>query len=589
MHQSINVPSTRRLLATMTGLTLLLGSGCDPEAGEPEAEVRGAANCGVDAEQLSTIFVDEELFEEIEGWSDPNGVELEDALKNADGMSPRSGSDSCDGIGDDPTADSSQCASSTSDLANKMMEYAGKNDGAQCLAVAGLSKFKITPDDTHAEDTVNRRLNTDRKKVTSRVSRHGPATAALLHATSQVKVDPTKPEEGSLEARKARVIVRVMNLCYDDAGNRVLNGPAARVRFQTDTHGKITIANMTDSRSHHGNSMGKGEFMTGTNRYVKSTNEWTALGDKDADNLSLTRVVSQSSWTLNWDVVIPTLIDAAAWAAEARLPAWKAFEENWRKLVNDNTPAGANNPLDGVPDANKKGSYLRYSIDQARKFFVTVGEDKGELGRTARTQEHRTNDSITIDPFDQVTYELTSSFQASVETRNTQSIGYGWQNFTSVTMASDFSVFLTVEYEKSACDRFEGQARQACYNTNPVGYFIVGSKGANNIPSDESIADGWEDFWRHNPWGGFMCAPGSSFTVYCRPSPTERSQAYSPRDFAALAEHSRIVARDFGMQDDLPGWGNNPVAEMVETIEAADAQGLTIVQGSVEVIPSTTE
>ena len=52
-------------------------------------------------------------------------------------------------------------------------------------------------------------------------------------------MDSTKPEEGSLEARKARVLVRVMNPCYDDA-----------------------------------------------------------------DNLSLSRVVSQSNWTLNWDALV---------------------------------------------------------------------------------------------------------------------------------------------------------------------------------------------------------------------------------------------------------------------------------------------
>nr|MCH9687003.1 hypothetical protein [Deltaproteobacteria bacterium] len=220
--------ATRRTLISITGLTLCaLAVGCDQ--GRDDTPPCSAADCDAGPEPISTVFVDADLFAEVLDWSDPNSGALEAALAaggTAEAM--RSTDDACPGVGADPEIQAASCTSSRDQLVNLMMTQAAKDDGPQCLLVAGVDeKLRV---DTHS--TGEAKGFESNNGVTQRFSRQGPAGATLITASSKLQLEGEQ-EDGPdyLESRDAAERIRVMSLCYDDNGRVVADGPAATIRI----------------------------------------------------------------------------------------------------------------------------------------------------------------------------------------------------------------------------------------------------------------------------------------------------------------------------------------------------------------------
>ncbi|MEM9454482.1 MAG: hypothetical protein AAGF11_09900 [Myxococcota bacterium] len=578
-----------RMIASRIGLALCaLGVSCDE--GRPEDDHDRSADCGVEADQLSMVIVDDDLFEEILDWSDPNSGALTSALNAANTKEAMRSADNCAGAGNDPSLDSLQCASSEEQLARRLVEHADKTVGPQCVLI-GSKNFDITFDKKAHDGSENTFDDTHKGKgrldgVIKRISRDGPALSALI---TGISYEPIRGEEdgdpGYVLSRDSWAEVSVMNVCYDDELNEITNGPAATVRMEAQTYGKITIVNQSDEIKKNGNSVGKGEFVSGTSRYLKDKNNWEFINGTQPTNLALSRIVSTSHWNVNWETAIPALIDIAALINEFAFPEYAALVNEWLRLAPSNPNGGT--PVDD-PQPKSAGDYVMRSVDSVRKHFVKVGENKGHAGRTHKEGNNRVNDTIVLRPFDQVTYRMESRFQASVTTDEAGPLRR-FAQFVSVAMASDFGLFLTAKYDTAECNKLPEPARQACHNTNPTGYYMVGAKTANNIPKK------WDDVYKGDYGENFLysfshrpkvCGIGSTMAT-CVEYSQNREDAYSPRDFKELAQDAKETMHRFGVRDNLPSIVNSPVAGMVANIEAAGSstKKVTIVEGIIEIEP----
>ncbi|MCH9686053.1 MAG: hypothetical protein K0V04_31755 [Deltaproteobacteria bacterium] len=565
MRHEAKIPYVRRLLTPTVGMTLcVLAPACDEAPGENALQHRAGV---VSPEQMSTVFLDEDVFDEVlESWSEPELGSLEADL--AAGGSSGDASEICSAIGDDPDNDSAQCASSKGHLANLMMNYAGLNEGSQCVMLANIK------DNVRIGTAVDDEETTENSKdgIHYRVNRQGPAASYLVTGFSRGHIH--EDNEHQLASRDASAVIRVMNVCYDDAGKPVKDGPSAKVRLEAETHGKITVINQSTNLGQSGNSLGKGEFIAGTNRYMKDANEWKLLNGTEAKNLALSRSVSHSTWTPNWGEFVPALIDVADWAARYFFPSYQPLVDEWIKVGTGEAQK--------TPNPKSVGTYLKKTADDFRKLFVVVGKDDGHNGRTTQEDKNKINDLVLLKPFDQVTYQMASRVKTTVRTQPSGPLRQ-YRNFTSVAMASDFGFFLAVEFPIEECNKLSGEARAACRISTPVGYFMAGTKNAENIST--SLKDFYNGQYSEGKCGPDEHPPPGPVAppAICIDYGGRATDVYSVRDFDTLATNAEFVARNFGWDDTRPDWANTPVADMVAKIKAAKGQGLTVVEGMLEV------
>ncbi|MEM7158578.1 MAG: hypothetical protein AAF799_37405 [Myxococcota bacterium] len=570
------------ILRSIAGLAICaLAPGCDRQTTEHDHHTR--SDCAPASDQMSTVFVSSAVFDEIEAWADDDGApRLKHDLNAAAATDWQSADGSCDDLSDYPGVSTAQCASSKDLLHQLLVKQAAKDAGSQCVVVAGIGpdqNVDVLPDFGDEEVSENTEGDT-----TKRISRHGPASSILLTAMSRDRANGSHSGDPvSIDTKKAVTRIKVMNVCYDDEHNRIKDGPSLRVSMEAEFHGKITVVNQSTKDGKRGNSVGKGEFIAGTHRYTLTDN-WTLINGTHPQNLALSRVVSHSSWSVNWSAVVPFLIDIATWAADYFFPEYESLPGNWKKESTGEESS--------APNPKSAGEYDKKTLDDFRKIFVVVGEDGGENGRDSKQDQNRVNDSIVIEPFSPATYEMASGVQASVDTHRYDHDGH-YRNFVSVAMASDFGVLFTMNYPESECQKLDGAARAACERFNPVGFYAVGAKTEKNIGSsmsdfynNDTEREGFKD-GTCGPDEGRECLPdymGGCIWVGppCINYQQKIEDVYSPRDFDALAENARVVAGNMGWDDNEPGLKNTPVQDMVDKIKDANDQGVTIVTGIME-------
>ncbi|MEM7156249.1 MAG: hypothetical protein AAF799_25575 [Myxococcota bacterium] len=553
----------------------MAAAGCDEQPRNDDAQERSQAECEKN-NRLTTVFVPEDVFDDIDSWADPGSNAFESALAAADPMALGQSTDEfCTKVGDDPTIDAATCVSTKAALANHLAAHAAKDSGPQC--VVAINPHTELPDRVSPAEEVFISVHHPEHGVTKYISREGPALAAMFTTMTDRTVHGEKNgDPGFIENRDGFAFVRVMNICYDDDHNRIFDAPSATVRMEAEYHGKIAISNQASTRHKSGNSTGKGEFIAGTHRYTKNANKWELLKGTQPKNLAVSRTVSSSHWEVKWGDIIPALINVADWVATYSFPEeYPALRDKWKK---------GGQPVDD-PKPKDVGTYVKDSVDafDFRKHIVVVGKDDGHAGREVQEDLNKVNDLVKLVPFDQVTYRLNSRIQASVTAHGSQAIFDSFFSFVGVSMASDFGIFLTAQYDADECTKWpEGPARQACKNSEPVGYFLGGAKTAKNIQ------ESWNDIYgdpAHPEYDENYgdCGLGSIPPFFCINYETRREDTRSPRDFNELGNNAKTVANNFGLYDDNDGWINTPVADMVAKIKAADDDGGTIVQFSFEV------
>lgn len=486
-----------------------LSAGCDEAQTEPSSELR--ADCPsypTNYDPVTAIMVNSDVFDSIEATVDAgNSITgpfgSASAALDEDDTEFRTGAvddDICDDpeFAEDPSRPSYRCASNLGGLRTLLETEALQVDGAQCVVLAALEDNGfIIEGDTGAPVFDEGGTGNDFKY---RFSGQGAAFSFLV--TGDGTTDTQLHNVSQLGDLDSKATIRAMNYCYDDRGHRVVDGPSAEVFFEGEFRSKLTTANTRWGAT--GNSMAKGEYTLGMKYLQKSKNDqgWQVLGG-EPKGLSQTRA---SKAKFNIEFLRAALILVEEWASRYFFGSvWEPKTADWSKKIDE---------------ANK---VVWEAVDPANSRRLIIYEEK-DIGKVTDTMEKRENKTVTLAPFDVVTFEMNARLDAQV-TVNSGLFGFG--AIGTVAAVSDYSLFLNMEYPISECQKITDSAfKQVCLDFKPVGYYSVGARDAANMPGS------WDAHYsRYEPSVLFF---------------QDREDLYSERTFPFLATQGEETFKNWG-------------------------------------------